>query len=167
MTLDFVGNAVWMRRLDLMAVSTLNLTRTGLPGDGGWAWRFVTGFETLHLACRDCSLFKLEVGYGKAFSVFDRHVLFAMVDARAQTRTAGSGHLAATPMVGGLLSWLPSGVLKTEFGFGLRGYLERDDANALIAKVETRWGIDRDWDLRATYDKHVAEVYALSLSRYW
>ena len=166
-TLDFVESAVWLRKADLISVSTLNMSQTGLPGDGGWAWNFTMGFESLHLACRDCTLFKVDAGYGKAFLIQDRQVFFVMMDARVQTPTAGSGQLAATPRAGALIDWLSSGVLKTELSIAYRAYIDRQDADGAIYRAETRLGFGRDWDFRAGYDKHFEEVSRLSVSRYW
>jgi len=158
--------AVWMRKLDLIAVTTLNLSQTGLPGDGGWAWRFSTGFEKLNLSCRDCDLFKIEAGFGKAVTVLDRMTLFTILDLRGQTPTAGSGQLGTTPTVGAVVDWFSSGVLKTELSAGYRGYLERDDTNSEIFKIDNRLGLSREWDIRAAYEKHVDEWYRLGVSLY-
>ncbi len=167
MTLDFVEDSVWMRKLDLVAVSTLGLSNTGLPRDGGWAWRFVTGFDSQNLACRDCTLFKIEGGFGKSVLLFDRQIVYLMLDARAQTPTAGSGNFAGTPRIGAIFNWVPSSLLKSELNIGYRSYLEKQDADGAIIKFETSLSISRDWDIRAVYEKHVAEAYVLSISRYW
>lgn len=158
--------ALWLRKLDLIAVTTLNLSQTGLPGDGGIGWRFSTGLETLNLACRDCTHFKIEAGFGKGITLFDRLTLFTMLDLRAQTPTLESGSLAATPMAGGLINWFSSGLINTEFSYGYRGYLEKDDANSEIIKIDNRLGLSREWDLRATYEKHIDEWYRLGVSLY-
>lgn len=158
--------AVWMRKLDLISVTTLNLSQTGLPGDGGLAWRFSTGFEKLNLACRDCDLFKIEAGFGKGLMILDRHTLFTMLDVRGQTPLAGIGQLAATPTIGGIINWFSSGSFKTEFSLGYRGYFETDKANTEVIKVDNRLGLSRDWDLRASYEKHVDEWYKLAVSLY-
>lgn len=165
-TLVSFDKAVWLRKLDLIAVTTLNISQTGLPGDGGLAWRFSTGFEKLNLSCRDCDLFKIEAGFGKAYTLLDQFTVFTMLDVRGQTPTAGSGLLAATPTVGALVDWFSSGVLKTEFSAGYRGYLERDDANSEILKIDNRLGLSRGWDIRAAYEKHVDEWYRLGVSLY-
>lgn len=158
--------AVWMRKLDLISVTTLNLSQTGLPGDGGLAWRFSTGFENLNLSCRDCDLFKIEAGFGKGVTFLDQLTLYTMLDLRGQTPTSGSGQLAATPTAGVLINWFVSGVFNTELSAGYRGYLERDDANAEIFKIDNRLGLGRAWDIRASYEKHIDEWYRLAVSLY-
>jgi len=165
-TFNYIDHAFWMRKLDLISVSTLNLSQTGLPGDGGWAWRFTTGFESLSLACRDCNLFKIEAGIGRALRLQDRQILFAILDIRGQTPTGGSGQLAATPIAGALINWFSSGLIKTEISWGYRSYFERQDADAEIIKLENRFGLSRHWDLRATYEKHEDEWYRLAFSWY-
>ncbi|MBY0314311.1 MAG: DUF4105 domain-containing protein [Bdellovibrionales bacterium] len=165
-TFNYFDNSIWMRKLDLIAISTLNLSQTGLPDEGGWAWRFSTGVENLNLACKYCDLFKVEVGFGKGFLILDRQAIFVLVDVRAQTRTENSGTLASTPMLGALIDWFPSGLFKTELNFGYRAYLEKDDADATMIKIDNRLGLSRDWDLRISYEKHVDEWIRLSISWY-
>lgn len=166
-SLDFIDDDLWIRKVDLISVSTLNLSTTGLPGDGGWAWEFVTGFDSLNLGCRSCTLFKVEAGYGKAFLAFERQVFYVMVNARAHTEVEDSGYISATPRAGVLINWLPSGAIASEVSIGYRHQLERDQDNAAVIKAETRIGLSRLWDIRLTYDKHVEELSRVSGSFYW
>lgn len=166
-SIDFVDDVVWIRKVDLVSVATLNLSQTGLPGDGGWAWEFTTGFDSLHLGCRSCSIFKVEAGYGKAFAFLGRQAIYAMVNGRAQTETEDSGHLAATPRLGTLINWLRSGILATEFSVGYRSYLEENKADGAVIKTETRLSLGRNSEIRIAYDKHVEELSRVSVAHYW
>lgn len=166
-SIDFFESFVWIRKVDLISVSTFNISQTGLPGDGGMAWGFNMGFDSLHLGCRDCSLFKIEGNYGKALPILDRQVLYAVIEVRAQTATKDSGHLAATPRLGAVVNWDRSGKLATEVSLGHRSYLNKNEGDGAIIKAETRLAFSRDWDLRLAYDKHVQELSRLSLSYYW
>ena len=165
-TITFLDNSIFLRKLDLIAVSTLNLSQTGLPGDGGWAWRFSTGLENLNLECQFCDLFKIEAGLGRGLLFSKRHAIFVLFDLRTQTRTGSSGSFAGTPTLGGLMDWFPSGIFKTEFNIGYRAFLEKSDENATMIKIENRLGLSRDWDLRASYEKHVDQWMRVSISWY-
>lgn len=157
---------LWLKKLELISVTTLNLSQTGLPGDGGWAWRFSTGFEKLSLYCRDCDLFKVEAGFGKGIQWQERLTMYSMLDLRGQTPTLGSGQLAATPTAGALINWFRSGLLTTEVSLGYRSYLEKNDANYETFKIDNRLGLSREWDLRASYEKQVDEWYHFAVSLY-
>ena len=165
-TLVKFDRSVWLRKFDLISVTTFNLSQTGLPGDGGFAWRFTAGFENLNLACRDCDVFKIEAGIGKGFTLMDRITLYGLVDFRGQTAAVESGHIAATPTAGAIINWASSGVFSTEMSAGYRSYLEHDNANSEIYKIDNRLGLRRGWDIRAGYEKHVDEWYRFAVSFY-
>lgn len=163
----FADETFWLKRFDIINVETLNISQTGLPGDGGLAWKFNTGFEAVNLACTNCAAFKIEAGVGKAVRLFDRQVFFAMLDARAGSAAAGSGHFAGTPRAGAILDLLPSGYWRAELSAGYRHYLRDKNDGEAILRFENRFGSNREWDIRLAYEKHVTEQTSVSYSRYW
>lgn len=163
----YAEDKFWLKRFELVAVETLNISQTGLPGDGGIAWKFNLGFEAVNLACTECAAFKIEGGVGKAFKFLNRYTFFGMLDARAQSAAAGSGHLAATPHAGAILDVLPSGWWRVEANIGYRDYFDDVHDGEAIVRVENRFGSNREWDARLSYEKHVDEQMKVSYSRYW
>jgi len=165
--LNFADQKVWVRRLELFGVETLNLSQTGLPGDGGFAWKFNMGFETLNLQCHNCSIFKIEGGLGQGFTPFSRQVLLFMIDGRVQSVADGSGHLGITPNASYWIEPLTSGVWKLGASMGFREYVDDKLKGEVMARFENRFGLSRNWDIRAGYEKHVDHRWSVSLSGYW
>ncbi|MEX1056978.1 MAG: DUF4105 domain-containing protein, partial [Natronospirillum sp.] len=56
------SSGISLRRLDLINLTTLNVSRTGLPGDGGWAARLRVGYQDTHQGCMNCGEVYLDVG---------------------------------------------------------------------------------------------------------
>lgn len=161
------GKKAWLRSFDFISIEALNLSQTGLPGDGGYAWKFNTGFETQNLACTDCEVFKIESGIGKAISPVKRQILYVMLDGRMQTLAAGGGHFAATPNIGAIFDLLSSGAWKGEATLGYRDYFDDHKPGQPLIRLENRFGRNRSWDIRLAYEKHVDEQTKLSFSYYW
>ena len=57
-------DALTLRRADLIRITTLNVSRSRLPYDTAWAWRFRVGAEDRDLACDDCLVGFVEGGIG-------------------------------------------------------------------------------------------------------
>ena len=84
-----------------------------------------------------------------------------------QTAAAGSGHLAGTPWAGALVDLLPSGIWRAGLSLGYRDYLGGRQNGEAILRLENRFGLNREWDIRVAYEKHVDEQTKVSYSRYW
>lgn len=167
LALHFFDHKVWLHKWDLISIETLNLSQTGLPGDGGYAWNFSTGFEAVHLACENCAVFKVESGVGKAVGFLERQVVYAMVSGRVQSAAEGSGHFAGTPKLGILLDPFKSGIWRMDASYSFRQDLYGDKKGQSIYRVENRFGLNQKWDIRASFHKHDDDLWKLSFSRYW
>jgi hypothetical protein len=165
--LVYASGAFWLRRLDLISIESLNISQTGLKGDGGYAWRFEAGLESQNLACIRCEVLKIETGAGKAFMPFQDQIVYFLVDARAQSSRDGSGHFALTPKAGLLLEMTPSGSWKSEMSIGYRDYIDDGVSGDVILKVENRLGLSRTHDFRLSYERHVDELAKVSFSYFW
>lgn len=161
----FLDGRVDLRSLDLVNVESLNVSQTPLPGDGGYAWGLRAGFASQDLACTGCTVAKAGGGAGKAIALGTRVAAFGMVDVAAQTRSAGSGVLSATPRVG--LTGAPAPGWKTYLSVGRRSYAGDSRADARVVRWENRLGGSRRWDFRLTYEEAVARETGAALSLYW
>lgn len=166
-SLNFADSKIWVRRLELFGVETLNLSQTGLPGDGGRAWKFVMGFESQNLACNNCTIFKIEGALGQAYRLWPRQVLALMLDGRAQTKAQGSGALALAPRLSTWIEPLSSGFWKLGLSASYQDYVDDDTFGETLVRAESRWGLARTWDVRAYFEKNVDERGGLGLSLYW
>ena len=59
------GKQASLRRLDILKLSTLNLSHSGLPHDGGNAWGIRFGFQSRDHSCDRCLVGFLEGGLGR------------------------------------------------------------------------------------------------------
>jgi len=164
-TFAFTDKKIRLKKLDFISVETLNISQTGLPADGGYAWKLGLGLEPQDQACTSCSIFKVEVGFGKAFRVFDDQIFFTMLDGRIQTSAQDSGHLALTPNIGTLLDISNGWKMINKIGY--RMYLDGTATREPILSSENRFGTWRDWDIRLTYERHVDNQAKVSLNYYW
>ena len=156
---------VSLRKLDLVNIETLNLSRTGLPGDGGMAWKLRFGIDNPDLSCDRCNVFSVNGGIGRAAEISDALVAFAMLEGRLQSRD----DFDRTVAVGGRF-----GVITREYGnwkgmanLGYQRYLDGSLSEEPFAELSARYGASRDWDIRLSYRKHLATEVNATFSYYW
>lgn len=154
-----------LHRLDLVNVQSLNVSHTGLPGDGGAAWRLRFGLEPQNLACTHCLIGLMEGGYGKAIAITKHAIGYAMLDGRLQTNHHNGNTLAATPSIGFIASPIPS--WKTGLTLSQRHYLNGEQSRSTLIRWENRFGNQREWDIRIGFERHLASQVQLAFSRYW
>jgi len=169
-TLAFADDRVWLRRFDFIELENLNPSRTGLPGDGGMAWRFGFGLKSVDRSCVRCTVVQVGGGLGKSFALSGRVTTFGMLDAQLQsprfeTRKNNLQLVAARPRLGLVAELLPGWKAIAEVGYQI--YLDGEDTGEPIISVQQRFGTSRRWDLRVSYEEHVAREGKLDLSWYW
>ena len=158
-------NGVRFRSLALFNIETLNLSKTGLPGDGGFAWKIKLGLEQQDLSCDRCTIFSLDSGIGKALPITDSAVAYGMLEARAKIPARDTGTLATTARIGVLLS--PAVGWKTQLYVGHRAYLNGLQSNQHLTQLESSWSVSRKIDWRVIYEKQGAREIKTSLSYYF
>ncbi|MFP5385953.1 MAG: DUF4105 domain-containing protein [Bacteriovoracia bacterium] len=163
--LNFNDERIWLNRFTLMSVETLNISKTGLYKDGGFAWRFRLGAEQVNLACNTCTVALFEAGVGKAWELTNNFTLFTMLDPRIQSEYKDHGHLSATPSLGLLLTLSEN--FRLHSTGGKRFYLNKESISEDIFSVEGRLGSNRKWDIRMKYDQHVDRRYSVGFGYYW
>jgi hypothetical protein len=155
-----------IRRLDLLAIDSMNPAVTGLPGDRGTGWRLALGLDEEHIGCTDCRVARAQgdVGIGHAWR--DAHLTAAL--------HAGGGIQAGAKIdgwgfarVGATLVYRPSE------GFGLRVAHElrqpfRQASPAIgVTQFEGRLALGTEYDLRLRWDSDTQRRVTLALGRYW
>lgn len=158
-------NHVWVRQMDFIGIETLNISQTGLPGDGGFAWNFKAGVESLDLSCTSCLIFRIDSGIGKAAQINKWGAIYGMIEGRIQTPALESGTLALTPRLGALISF--SEKWKSHLLVGRRTYINGSQTKLPIVSWENRFGNSRFWDVRMSYEEHVDQELKASFSYYW
>lgn len=156
---------LWLKNLNLLSIESLNLSKTGLKGDGGYAWRVLFGADQMNLACNTCTVPKVEFGVGKAFEISDWLLIYAMIDPRFQTQFEGSGYLSVRPNLATLITITDD--LRIHAVAGRRFYLDRNKKAENIYHIEARLGSHRSWDIRINYQEHIDRRYGLGIGLYW
>ena len=106
-----------LRTLDLVKVTTLNMSQTGLPYDGDNAWSVRFGLENQNLADDRNLTVLVEGGYGKAWQIDEEIALFAFGQARATGLDREHSYLQGGAKIGALIGeTLP---LKTRVEIGV------------------------------------------------
>lgn len=159
------ANNFWVRQMDFIGIETLNISQTGLPGDGGYAWNFKAGVESLDLGCTSCLTFRIDGGVGKAAQINTWGAIYGMLEGRIQTPALESGTLALTPRLGALVTF--SEKWKSHLLLGQRTYLNGSQTKLPIVSWENRFGNSRFWDIRLSYEEHVDQEVKASFSYYW
>lgn len=164
-SIDIVDKKVTLNHFDLVYVETLNTSLTGLPGDGGKAWKIRLGVQRLNLQCDNCLIGFAEGGLGKAKRLSPTTVAYAMLDLRFQDTKSRSGNIATTPRLGIVTTVTER--FKTQIEFGYRDYLEGSRQSEQVFNWRLRYTMQKNWELRAQYQYHQASEFNLGLSYYW
>lgn len=153
-----------LRRLDVLNLDTLNVSHTGLPGDGGWTTRLRLGYEDTHLACVNCGEFFLEAGRGLAVGRSDRYAFYGLLSARAAS--GDSGLLSLTPETGLIVQPVPAWSSRVALGYRARVGDDLGEGQPIL-HLGNRFGTSQRWDVRANARYHEAADVSLGLSVYW
>ena len=160
-----LNNQTYIRSLDLVDIETLNLSKTGLPGDGGTAWRLKFGLNSEDLGCINCLMFNVDGGIGKAVALSEKSVIYGMIGGVVQNKRENSGTLAGSVSISLLSNLTP--YWKTHLSIRQKQYINHTQKNHLTTHWENRLGISRHWDIRISYKKDVADEIGVATSLYW
>lgn len=161
----FNGNQIRLRSLDLVNVETLNISRTNLPRDGGLAWKVRFGLERQNLSCDDCIVASLVSGFGKAIQITQGAVFYGMLEGLIQTEHDNSGTLGGTARVGAVGE--PLAGWKSRLETGYREYLNGTRVDTMLVRWENRFGRDRGWDIRFSFEENIDHEVQAAISFYW
>ena len=157
----YLNQKLRFRQVDLVNIETLNISRTGLPGDGGMAWRVNLGIETEDLSKSDFHMAILEGGIGKGVTFLSQFSLYGMIDARLHPQSQ-YGAVSVKPHMG--LLYAPLSWWKTHITLGYRYYLGYLNPSTPTIFWENRFGLSRVYDLRLSYDSDFSGEIKASLN---
>ena len=159
------GEGLHLRKLDLLNITNLSPSVTGVGGDSGRSWHFRLGFDRPNNACNRCRRLMADAMIGKASQLRQRLTGFALVGARLQRSFQRDNTLALRFSAGvagqiGDLMRLHASIERHEDtgGSGL-------DRNRL--SVQLRLGASSSWDVRLGYVREVAEEFSITAGYYW
>ena len=163
--LHYTDNNIAITQLTLFNIRSLNLSRTGLAGDGSYAWQVRSGWEQQDLAHPGHLHFALAGGMGKGVRPFKWLTTYAMLSPRLQTESNNSGNFALEPQLGALINF--ADFWQTDLSISKRLYFDGTQTKHNIYIWENRFINSKNWDLRAELKKHLATQITISLGLYW
>lgn len=164
------GRRVTLRSLDAVRITTLNLSQTGLPGQGGFAWRVRLAAEQERLSCADCLAGVAEGQIGKSTWIGRSLIGYALIGGRLVGPNARYG-AAQVGITAGLVyragkPWRAAAEVAT--------WHDLSDAGRPLVqgKFETRYAVAKDVDvygeLRAEDDgRRTDRQWRTGLAIYW
>ena len=153
-----------LQRFELLNIENMNLSHTGLVGDGGLAWKINLGYLPEDLVCADCQQLQLTAGAGKAVPL-SSGILYLMQDARLHQDKFQTGWLSADSRLGTVFDVQPYWRLHAEIGY--RSYLNTERDNFFWYRLQQRFGTSQRWDWRLTVERQRSTELRLAYSYYW
>lgn len=167
---DISDDGLVLRQAEILRITTLSLSETGLPDDGGMAWRLRFGVEQDALDCDDCLVGYVEAGAGAAAELGGGFVAYGLAGGRAAAPDRQDG-VAQVGFVAGLITD-PTQSIRASVEAGVWHDLDGDGRSRPFVMAEARFGNSPEWDfgLSARYEESTRgdafEVRA-SISHYW
>lgn len=154
-----------LRKFDLLNVTNLAPSVTGITGDSGASWRFRFGVNSTNNACIKCQRLMMEWQRGKSAKFNSRLTGFLLAGGRLQKSYGRDNTLALKARAGVVGTLLP--------GVKMHATVERHedtgrnglDRNRVL--LDLRLGTQRKWDVRLRYERDVAEELSLTAGYYW
>lgn len=154
-----------VEKIDLLNIETMNVSETGLDGEGGNAWKLRVGYEQYNDNCHNCGVYFFEAGYGKAKQLSDALLVYGLLDGRLQSNHQDSGLFSMSPRVGLIADF--SDFWSSSISVQRRFDLDGSSATNNRIKWQNRFGSSSDWDIRMGVAKENKIEYELSYSHYW
>jgi hypothetical protein len=155
-----------IRQFDLLKITNLNISQTGLPEDQSPAWGFSVGYKPSNLSCSQCSSIYTDGFYGKGFSINDGAATYVALSEEIQIPSYSNLELRVGPEVGGVFNITPNWatVFKASRQYNLKNVAEYQDS----LSWEQRFFNNPNFDIRTSVDFDGNDYeYAINLTKYW
>lgn len=152
-----------LHSFDLLNIENMNLSVTGLPADGGYAWKINAAYKPEDLSCWHCQTLQLNAGIGKA-SKWRDSLWYLMLDGRLHQNRLDSGISSTEPrlgMVTDVTAWWRS---QLELGYR---YYPGSEQHFVSSKWLNRFGDEKNWDLRFSVERQKETEVSLFFGYYW
>lgn len=155
---------IWLQNLDFFSVTSLNLSQTGLRGDGGMAWNGKLSLEEKDETCLSCLSLRGEGGLGKGWSLLDGVIFYHFLNIRAQTENTRRENLALIPKASLLLNF--NDYVRAQAEFGHRFFVDGEKTDDQEFSFKARFGKAKNWDTAIEYSQKFEKRLSLSFSYY-
>lgn len=157
----FESKLAW-QQFDLMRVTSLNVSPSGLWQEQPISGRFRLGYE--RLGCSDCGTWLVEGGPGLAWGKPQQYAFYTFLEGRLNT--GNTGPVAITPKLGWLQHWHPG--WSTHFEAGLRWQAQQGSwGRHELLQAGVRYGDSARWDVRLHWRSEQSQQWQLQLGTYW
>lgn len=126
-----------LTRFDLVNIKTLNISRTGLAGDGGLGWGLRFGLERANNSCINCILGQLSVSAIKAKQLNSRLTVYGQAEVSYHS-SFENGSFTATSTLAAVAK--PFYGWKTQLVAGQKYSIDGDTKSEAILRWENRFG---------------------------
>ncbi len=126
-----------LTRFDLVNIQTLNISRTGLPGDGGLGWGLRVGFERAENSCLNCLVGQVSGSAIKGTKISDRWTLYGELEGTYHSNYEDRS-LRLTAQAGLVGNITPS--WKSQLILGQRAYVDGNNQTDTLAVWRNRFG---------------------------
>lgn len=155
---------LYLRQLEAVRVTALNINETGAPGASRNAWRMRIGVQDRDLACDGCLVGYAEGGLGRGYKVHENFAAYALASAQLEVGDSSRSTLQAKATTG--LVWSTD-----DFGVHLEGaYVSGLDDTSLskfMVKSELRFYGSENWEFRAGLGYDEATEGTFSFNLFW
>lgn len=100
--LNYADKKLGIERFEIVRITTLNISQTGLPGDGGYAWRARIGVDKPQLGCQSCLTSLAEGNIGKSTWLSKSLIGYGLAGGRLTGNEANQG-VVQLGLTGGLI----------------------------------------------------------------
>ena len=159
-----IGDEQRITRFDLVNLKTLNISRTGLPGDGGLGWGFRLGAERAENTCLDCLVAQVSGSIIKGRKVNSALSVYSEVETTYHSNFEGRS-LKLTGSVGLVGLILPA--WKSQIVIGQRAYLDGNNQSDTLFKWRNRFGNSTRSNIVFDIDYDGTSEAQLSYGYYW
>jgi hypothetical protein len=163
-------DSAFLRSAEILRITTLGLSETGLPNDGGLAWRLRFGAEQEGLDCDDCLVGYVEGGVGSAAKLGGGFVAYGLAGGRAAGPDRRDG-VVQVGLLGGLITD-PQRPLRAAVEGGIWKNIDGDGSPRSFLHAEARYGTSPNWDLTlaARYENRHGtggSAFSVGVAYYW
>ena len=158
-------NRVQLKEARLLDIFTLNLSKTGLPSDGGFGWRVFLGYKSLSNSCSNCKVTLIETGLGKGVQFTPKITGYLFGNLIA----VSNNHFTERTTINASLGLL------VDISESIKSHINYKKFNSDFSpnikdesfSLETRFGSSKSWDIRVKATKQDSWQNSISYGYYF
>lgn len=156
---------IQLREFTALKVVNLNATQTGLPDDGGYAWKVAAGVREQQLEQPGNITLYADGFIGKSVAVNHNAALYGALSASLTGKNNEGGNLAVGPEIGGVINVTPN------YAFAITAKHQRYVNDMRLSRTtfefEQRFLAHKRYDIRSKLQYNKAWEISMSLSLYY